>query len=263
MTASDRRLADRVALVTGGGTGIGRAIARAFWAQGARVAIAARDVARLSAVAQDLDPEGARVLVVGMDVTDRPSVVHGIASIVGRWGHIDVLVNNAGLSGITTLADPDEALWHRIIATNMTGMYLVTKAAAPHMMDHAHGRVINLSSVLGRFGVPGYAAYCAAKHGVVGLTRSLALELAPRGITVNALCPGWVDTDMAQQGIAHGARAMGISEAAFRQQAEAAVPLKRFIEPREVADLAVYVASDAADGMTGQALNLCGGATMD
>ena len=257
------RLHDRTALVTGGGTGIGRAIAAAFVAEGARVAIASRDAARLERAARELDPSGERVTAVAMDVTDRVSVARGVESLAARWGAIDVLVNNAGVSGITALTDPDDALWHEIIATNLTGMYLVTKAVAPRMKDRARGRIINLSSVLGRFGVPGYAAYCASKHGVIGLTRSLALELAPRGITVNALCPGWVETAMAEQGIANGARAMSVSEAEFRRQAEAAVPLKRFIDPREVGALAVYVASDDAAGMTGQALNLCGGATMD
>jgi ketoreductase len=250
-------------LVTGGGTGIGRAIAAAFVAEGARVAIASRDAARLEQAVRELDPSGERVTVVAMDVTDRASVARGVVSLAARWGAIDVLVNNAGVSGITAISDPDDALWHQIIATNLTGMYLVTKAVAPRMKDRARGRIINLSSVLGRFGVPGYAAYCASKHGVIGLTRSLALELAPRGITVNALCPGWVETAMAEQGIANGARAMGVTEAEFRRQAEAAVPLKRFIDPREVGALAVYVASDDAAGMTGQALNLCGGATMD
>lgn len=257
------RLLDRTALITGGGTGIGLAIARAYLAEGARVAIASRDAERLRAAATELDPSGGRVMSVEMDVTDRTSVTRGVDAVIGRWGSIDILVNNAGVAGITSLRDADEVLWNRIMATNLTGMYVVTKAVTPHIKDHAHGRVINLSSVLGRFGVPGYAAYCASKHGVIGLTRSLALELAPRGVTVNALCPGWVDTAMAHEGVANGARAMGISEAEFRRQAEAAVPLKRFMQPGEIGQLAAYVASDAADGMTGQALNLCGGATMD
>lgn len=257
------RLMDRTALVTGGGTGIGLAIAGALAAEGARVAIAARDDARCRAAAADLDRSGERVMSLRMDVTDHTAIERGVESVAKQWGRIDILVNNAGVSGITPLADPDDAVWHRILATNLTGMYVVTKVAARRMNDHAHGRIINLSSVLGRFGVPGYAAYCASKHGVIGLTRALALELAPRGITVNALCPGWVETAMAQEGIANGARAMGISESEFRRQAESAVPLKRFMQPDEIGQLAVYVASDAADGMTGQALNLCGGATMD
>jgi 3-hydroxybutyrate dehydrogenase len=257
------RLRDRTALVTGGGTGIGFAIARTLVTEGARVAIASREATRLATVAMELDSPGERVMPLQMDVTDRTSVARGVEAVAARWGRIDILVNNAGVSGITAVSDPDEAVWQQIIATNLTGMYVVTKLAVRHMKDHAHGRVLNLSSVLGRFGVPGYAGYCASKHGVIGLTRSLALELAPRGITVNALCPGWVETAMAREGIANGARAMGVSEAEFRRQAEAAVPLKRFIRPDEVAQLAAYVASDAADGMTGQALNLCGGATMD
>jgi 3-hydroxybutyrate dehydrogenase len=257
------RLMDRTALVTGGGTGIGLAIAGALTAEGARVAIASRDHARCRAATTDLDRSGERVMSLRMDVTDRTTIEQGVESVAKRWGGIDILVNNAGVSGITALSDPDDAVWHQILATNLTGMYVVTKVAARRMKDHAHGRIINLSSVLGRFGVPGYAAYCASKHGVIGLTRALALELAPRGITVNALCPGWVETAMAHQGIANGARAMGISEAEFRRQAEGAVPLKRFMQPHEIGQLAVYVASDAADGMTGQALNLCGGATMD
>jgi NAD(P)-dependent dehydrogenase (short-subunit alcohol dehydrogenase family) len=256
-------LSNRTALVTGGGTGIGRAIARAMAAEGARVAIASRNLTRLRATATELDATGERVMPIQMDVTDRATVTRGIETAIKRWGSLDILVNNAGLSGITALSDSDDGLWQRILATNLTGMYVVTKAVVPHIKDHAHGRVINLSSVLGRFGVPGYAAYCASKHGVIGLTRSLALELAPRGITVNALCPGWVETAMAQEGIANGARAMGVSDAEFRKQAEAAVPLRRFLQPDEIGQLAVYVASDAADGMTGQALNLCGGATMD
>ena len=258
-------LRDKVALITGGGRGIGRAIATAFAEQGAKVAIASRDTDRLAGALRVLEGNGAEALALAMDVTQRAEVDAAVSAVASRWGRLDILVNNAGTSGMTPLDGGEDVdrLWHEIMATNLTGIFHVTRAALPHMQDHAQGRIINLSSVLGRFGVPGYAAYCASKHGVIGLTRSLALELAPRGITVNALCPGWVETAMAEQGIANGARAMGVSEAEFRRQAEAAVPLKRFIDPREVGALAVYVASDDAAGMTGQALNLCGGATMD
>jgi len=130
------------------------------------------------------------------------------------------------------------------------------------MPNHNGGRIINISSVLGRFGVPAYTAYCTAKHGIIGFTRALALEVVGRGITVNAICPGWVETDMAALGMRQTDEAMGMSKEEFRKQALAAVPIQRMLEPKEIADLAVYLASDASAGMTGQAINLCGGQVM-
>jgi 3-hydroxybutyrate dehydrogenase len=124
------------------------------------------------------------------------------------------------------------------------------------------GRIINISSILGKFGVPGYTAYCTAKHGLIGFTRALALEVASRGITVNAICPGWTETAMADQGMAETATILGITKEAFRRQALDAVPIQRILEPREIAELALYLASDAAAGMTGQAINLDGGQVM-
>jgi NAD(P)-dependent dehydrogenase (short-subunit alcohol dehydrogenase family) len=157
--------------------------------------------------------------------------------------------------------DPDDSRWHAIIAADLTGPYLCSKRVLRVMNDGAYGRIINLSSVLGRFGVPGYTAYCAAKHGIIGFTKALALEVAGRGITVNAICPTWVDTAMARQGIEETAAGIGLSPEEFRRQAVQAVPIKRMVEASEVADLAVYLASPAAAGITGQAINICGGAT--
>jgi ketoreductase len=141
-------------------------------------------------------------------------------------------------------------------------MYLITKEVLQHMPEHQGGRVINISSVLGKFGVPGYAAYCTTKHGMIGFTRALALEVVDRGITVNAICPGWVDTEMATQGIKETAVLQGITPEEFKAQAVAAVPIKRFLETDEVARLVCYIASDLARGITGQAINICGGQTM-
>jgi NAD(P)-dependent dehydrogenase (short-subunit alcohol dehydrogenase family) len=175
---------------------------------------------------------------------------------------LHILVNNAGISGLSMISDPDDTKWNDIVDTNLTGMYLVTKAVLKQMPDHAGGRVINISSVLGKFGVPGYTAYCTTKHGIIGFTRALALEVVDRGITVNAICPGWVDTEMATLGIKETAAHLGVTPEAFRAQAIAAVPIKRFLEAEEIAEFVSYIASDAARGITGQAMNVCGGQTM-
>ncbi len=174
---------------------------------------------------------------------------------------IDVLVNNAGVGGGLPIHEADSAGWRRILDTNVWGTFLVTRAAVPMLGDG--GRIVNISSVLGRFGVPGYTAYCASKHAVIGFTRALSLELAGRGITVNAICPGWVDTDMAAQGMQLGANAMGITFEAFKQQAMERVPIGRMIQPEEVAQLVKFLASAQAAAITGQTYNICGGQTMD
>jgi len=154
-----------------------------------------------------------------------------------------------------------DRLWRDILAVNLDAVWHVTRAVLPHMTG-PHGRVINISSVLGRFGVPGFAAYCTAKHGVIGFTRALALELAPERITVNAIAPGWVSTEMSIASMQAQAAAGGITFEEFLAQAMRGVPLGRMIEPAEIAALVHYLASDAAAGMTGQTLNLCGGQTM-
>ncbi len=255
-------LSERVALITGGGTGIGKAVAWAMAAEGARVVIAARNKTRLETVAAEMQAVGHSVLSVPVDVTDRNCIRDCISRVREHWGHIHILVNNSGTSGITSMDDPDDDLWHTIVNTNLTGVYLLTKEVLGIMSDDGRGRIINMSSVLGKFGVPGYAAYCASKHGLIGFTRALALELASRSITVNALCPGWVDTEMSRAGIDQIAAQQGTDPESFKQQALASVPIRRFLEPEEIARFAVYLASDKASGINGQALNICGGQTM-
>jgi ketoreductase len=265
-------LRGRTAIVTGGGRGIGLAIARAFAAQGARVAICGRDEAVLNEalplinVAANAAAKDGEALALPYDMRDRDGVRDLVREVVARWERVDILVNNAGISGRTPILGGDdveiEERWHDILAVNLDGVFTLTRAAMRHMTGPS-GRIINISSVLGRFGVPGYAAYCTAKHGIIGFTRAVALELASRGITVNAICPGWVSTEMAWKGMRDTAASLGITFEAFRAQAMAGVPIGRMIEPEEVAQLAVYIASDAASGMTGQAVNLCGGQTMD
>jgi len=254
-------LKDRVALVTGGGTGIGLAIALAFCREGAHVAIGSRNSAHLKAGEEAARTAGYDVLAVRMDVTDPAMVCSAVEDVVKRYGWLDILVNNAGVSGRTPMTDPDDARWHAILNTNLTGAYLCAKQSLRHMRDGEGGRIINLSSVLGRFGVPGYAAYCAAKHGIIGFTKALALEVATRGITVNAICPTWVETAMAQQGLAETATVLGVTVEDFRRQAVQEVPIQRMVDVSEVASLAVFLASPQAAAITGQAVNICGGST--
>jgi ketoreductase len=252
----------KVALVTGGGSGIGKAIALKLAENGAKVAIASRNLAKLEQVAEELKTISLTSLPIAMDVRNKADVERGVDAIGSTWGPVQILVNNAGISGLSMINDPDDGRWYDIIDTNLNGMYLVTKAVLKAMPDHAGGRVINISSVLGKFGVPGYAAYCTTKHGMIGFTRALALEVVGRGITVNTICPGWVDTEMATLGINETAAHLGISPEEFRAQATAAVPIKRFLDPAEIAEFVSFIASDAACGITGQSMNVCGGQTM-
>ncbi len=255
-------LQDRVALVTGASRGIGMAVAKALASAGAAVAICARDVEAARRAADEISPGGGRVLAFAADVLQAADVRNMVQGIVGHWGQIHILVNNAGMNARIPIDAEEDDRWLQVLHTNVLGTYRVTRETLRWMPAHGGGRIINISSVLGRFGVPGYTAYCTAKHGIIGFTRALALEVVDRGITVNAVCPGWVETEMAARGMAETAVAMGITAEEFRRQALAAVPIRRMLEPKEIADLVVYLASDASAGMTGQAVNLCGGQVM-
>lgn len=254
------RLGGRIAFVTGASRGIGLAIARRFGAEGARVALAARDLASCERAASEIRAAGGEAHAIECDVTLALSVSNAIAETVARWGRIDILVNNAGMGGPTPLDDPDDSRWNSIIATNLTAVFRVTREAAPFIPQG--GRIINLSSVVGRFGVAGLSAYSASKHGVIGLTRSLALELAPRRITVNAMCPGWVETEMAREGFRQIGRMARKTVDEGRETAARMAPLGRVLEPDEVAGLAAYLASDDAKSVTGQAIVIDGGQVM-
>jgi NAD(P)-dependent dehydrogenase (short-subunit alcohol dehydrogenase family) len=251
----------RTVLVTGGGRGIGCAIARAFGQPDATVFVAGRTTAELRSTAYEIEQAGGRARALRMDVTDPDSIERAFSEMHETADSLDVVVNNAGLGGGEPVADSNIGRWRAILDTNIFGTYLVSRQAVPLMRDG--GRIINISSVLGRFGVAGYTAYCASKHAVIGFTRALALELAPAQITVNAICPGWVDTDMAAAGMAMGAQAMNISYEEFRARALGAVPIERIIQPEEVAGLVMFLASAGASAITGQTYNICGGQTMD
>lgn len=255
-----RPLKGRRCLVTGGGTGIGAGIARRLAAAGASVAVLGRRRAPLNRVVAELKAGKANAFAVTGDVADEAGVARSVGRAVKALGGLDVLVNNAGAGGPNGCALPGPDRWSEVVRTNLDGVFFTTRAALAHLSDG--GRVINISSVLGRFGVPGYTAYCASKHGVIGFTKALALELAPRGITVNALCPGWVDTEMAADGFRAMADGMGIPVEEARRQALAQVPLGRILQPDEIGDSCVWLCGDGASGMTGQAISHCGGQVM-
>jgi 3-hydroxybutyrate dehydrogenase len=254
-------MTNRTVVVTGGGRGIGRAIALAFAEPGGHVVVTGRTAAQLDTTAAEIRERGADATSLPMDVSDEASVAHAFGALHGLVRHVDVLVNNAGVGGGEAVQGSDVARWKHTIDTNLIGMYLVTRQVLPLMREG--GRVINMSSVLGRFGVAKYTAYCASKHGVIGFTRALALELVKRRITVNALSPGWVETDMATLGMTLGATATGLSFEAFKERAIDAVPIKRMIDPAEVASLVRFLCSPDASAITGQTYNICGGQTMD
>jgi ketoreductase len=247
---------NKVAIITGASRGIGLAIAKKLRNDGANVALCARSIDSLKKHESEMADHA---LAVAMDIRDQKNVDDGIRRIVDRFGKIDIIVNNAGMSGVTPIDGKDTATWIDIINTNIVGSYYVTRSSVAHMPDG--GRVIMISSVLGKFGVPGYTAYCTAKTGLIGFTRALALELAPRKITVNALCPGWVDTEMALTGMKNGAASQGISVEEFRKQAMSRVPLGEMVTPDEVATLVSFLASDAGKNITAQAISICGGST--
>ena len=256
------RLSGKTALVTGAGRGIGRAIAIRLAAEGAHVAVGARRESDGAAVVAEIASAGGSAQTVLLDVVDAASVATGVERAARPDRRLDILVNNAGIGSPSPFdgdVRSDEA-WAQILDVNLTGTWRVCRAARPFLPDGA--RIVNISSVTGRFGVATMAAYCASKHGVIGLTRSLALELAPRKITVNAVCPGWVDTDTGRSGIVRMGKALQKSVEEAFALAEKMAPLGEVLSPPEVAGLVAYLASPEARNMTGQALVLDGGQVM-
>lgn len=251
-----------VAFISGAGRGIGRATAYRFARAGARVVVAARTAAEIEAVAAELSRIGATAIPIVCDVASSDSVTSAFAQARERLGPIDVLVNNAGIAPTATLAALDEATWSRTIEVNLTGTYRCTRAALPSMIERGYGRVINIASIASRIGGAYLAAYSASKHGVLGFTRSVALEVADKGVTVNAICPGFVATPMTEAGIANIVARTGRSPDEARRILESQSPQRRLIDPDEVAAITLFLASDEAHGINGQAINVDGGQVM-
>jgi len=211
--------------------------------------------------AQKLAELGIEVVQAACDVTKLQEVEDFVDLVAREFGTIDILVNNAGAIQETSLVKADDAAWQRIVRTVLDGTYYFTSRVLRHMPDG--GRIVNISGVLGKVGAPGSSAYCAAKHGVIGFAKAAALELAPRRITVNTICPGWVETELAREVMEEIAENAGMSYDAFRRDALARVPLGQMIQPEEVASLVHFLVSSAGANITGQAYNICGGQVMN
>jgi len=247
-------LQNKLALITGGGRGIGRAIALLFAQHGAQIAVAARTREQLEHVAQEIGPE-TRAIVC--DVSSAQSVSQMFADLKP-----DILVNNAGVAESAPFLNTSDELWQRHLAINLTGTFYCTRAALPAMLERGWGRIINIASVAAKTGAPYIAAYAASKHGVLGLTRSVALEVATRGVTVNAICPGYVDTEMVERGVERIVKRTGRGA----QEALAALkrmsPQNRLVTAEEVASLALLLASEDGRGINGQGINIDGGSVL-
>ncbi|HUY33086.1 MAG TPA: SDR family NAD(P)-dependent oxidoreductase [Pirellulales bacterium] len=255
-------LQDRVALVTGAGRGIGRAIALAFAREGAKVVVTARTAKELDEVVEEIKSAGGTAIAISADLADRNVPAQVVAQVKQALGPIEILVNNAGIGSSADprpVVDFDDAFWDLSLAVNLTAPYLLCKAVLPDMLARRFGRIITVASIAGKIGTLHGAAYSAGKHGVLGLTRTLALEVAAEGITVNAICPGPVHTMMSDRRIEYDAQRRGVS---FQDQEAAQTLLGRRLEPEEIAPLAVYLAGDVAGVVTGQAYNVCGGVLM-
>ena len=254
-------LGDMHAVVTGGGSGIGAAIAHALVDAGARVTLMGRDAEKLEAQRGELAAAG-RVHCVTVDVTQPSAVEEAFASARDTLGPVDILINNAGQAQAAPFAKTDLALWQRMLDVNLTGVFLCTQAALPSMIERGFGRIVNVASTAGQIGYPYVAAYCAAKHGVIGLTRALALETATTGVTVNAVCPGYTETPLLQTSLDQVVAKTGRSTNDARAALQRANPQRRFIAPDEVAHAVLWLVMPESGSMTGQSISISGGEVM-
>jgi NAD(P)-dependent dehydrogenase (short-subunit alcohol dehydrogenase family) len=256
------RLQGKVAVVTGGGRGIGQAIALAFAREGADVVVTARTTHEIESVASEVKRLGRKGVAIPVDLSQREAIRPCVEHVFSHFPTVHILVNNAAIGGAQNpklLTDYDDDFWEMSLFVNLTVPYLLTKAFLPTMLEQDWGRIINIASGAGKRGTVNRGAYSASKHGLIGLTRTAALEVATSGVTVNAICPGPIRTVMLTRLLQQRAESQGTTREEVEKSSN---PMQRLLEPEEVADLAVYLASEAAQGMTGQSLNINGGSIM-
>ena len=253
------KLEGRTAVVTGGGRGIGAAVAGALAEEGASVVVSARSEKEIESVAAELRGAGHTAWAVPCDVTD-PVQVFALAETAGeRLGRVDILVNNAGMVISAPLKSLSLEIWNQIMAVNATGVFLCTKAFLPGMVERGWGRVVNVASIAGKTGGPYISAYSASKHAVIGFTRSVAAEVATSGVTVNAVCPGYVDTPMTDGSVDRIVEKTGADPDQVRDTMRRASPQNRLMDPEEVALMVVNLCHPGARGVNGQAVVIDGG----
>ena len=238
------KLRDRVAIVTGGGRGIGREIALLFAGEGAKVTVSARSHDQIAEVVEEIASSGGEAIGISADVSVEDDVRKMVDETIDRFGRIDILVNNAGILEPSPVAAADSALWRRVIEVNLIGTFYCSKAVTPALIERGWGRIINMSSRSGKIGRPSLTAYCASKHGIIGFTKALAEELAPFNITVNAICPGFVETDMVPETV--------------REQVG-----DKIIKPSQIAELALYLSGESASSINGEAINIFGSVNLN
>ncbi len=253
------KLDGKVALITGAAGGIGQAIARRLAREGAHVALADIRTEPLDAIAESIESHNRKALNVAVDVTQTDQVTRMVQAVVEAFGHIDIFFNNAGIIRVQNFLDVTEAEWDQVIDVNLKGVFLCGQAVAKHMVERQRGKIINTASLAADRGRPEIAAYAASKTAVVSLTRSMALDLADHGITVNALAPGIVDTDMWAFIDNEMGKLWGRQKGDSMQRRVDIVPLKRAASADEVANVGVFLASDEADYITGQTMYIDGG----